>query len=271
MLRWARERLSPSPMASLDSHLLLGHAIGRERSWLMAHADEPIAVAAASHYAHLIARRETGVPVAYLRGHCEWFGMTLRITPHVLVPRPETELLVEEALTIARRRQAKNVVDVGTGSGAIAIQLARSLSSAGITGIDVSGEALQVALHNAESMRTSDRISWLQGNLLEPITSEPDLVVANLPYLSASMMSEIGPDVRHEPALALFGGPTGLELYRELFEQRQARAWSMPVVLEIDARQATELSTMLRNVFSETNVRVSQDYAGHDRIAVVGA
>ena len=197
--------------------------------------------------------------------------MKLRVTPGVLVPRPETELLVEEAVAVSRERKAQYVVDVGTGCGAIAIQLARSLPYAKVTGIDVSREALKVARYNAESTCTSDRTEWLEGDLLGPVTSEPDLVVANLPYLSESMMSDIGPDVRHEPPLALYGGTTGLELYRALFEQRRGRGWSMPILVEIDARQSVHLSTMLREVFAETDVRVRQDYAGLDRIVVVGA
>jgi release factor glutamine methyltransferase len=270
-LRWANARLSPSPTASLDSQLLMGHVIGRERSWVLAHGDEPLIEDAADRYRQLVSARAAGVPVAYLREYSEWCGMKLRVTPQVLVPRPETELLVEEAVAVARERQARYLVDVGTGSGAIAIQLARSLPDARVTGVDVSREALELARHNAESLGTGDRTEWLEGYLLGPVRSEPDLIVANLPYLSEKMMDELGSDVRHEPVLALRGGETGLELYRELFEERHDRGWRAPVLIEIDARQSQALSIMLRDEFSEPNVRVLQDYAGLDRIVVVGA
>jgi release factor glutamine methyltransferase len=219
----------------------------------------------------MIARRATGVPVAYLRGYCEWFGLKLSMTPDVLVPRPETELLVEAAIHLARNSKAHCLVDVGTGSGAIAIQLARSLPNATIVGIDTSSRALDVARHNGASLGVSDRIVWLEGNLLEPLVTAPDMIVANLPYLSDGSMRELDRDVRHEPLSALYGGPDGLDLYRELFQQRRDRGWHGPVVMEIDPRQATNLTTLVQETFSEANVRVHQDYAGRDRIVVVGS
>jgi release factor glutamine methyltransferase len=270
-LRWAREQLQPSSTASLDAQLLLGHVLHRERSWVLAHSDEPLTDESVVQYRQLISRRSTGVPVAYLRGHIEWSGLDLKVTPDVLVPRPETELVVEEAVAIAHARGARRVVDVGTGSGAIAIQLARCLPDAGIIGIDLSPRALEVARDNAERTGTRDRITWLEGDLLQPLETEPDLIVANLPYLSDRMMLELPLDVRHEPILALVGGVTGLELYRHLFEQRCDRRWPNPVVLEIDPRQSSPLRAMLRDEFSETDVYVRPDYAGLDRIVVVGA
>jgi release factor glutamine methyltransferase len=270
-LRWGREQLQPSSTASLDAQLLLGHVLHRERSWILAHHDEPLSEEAVAEYRQLISRRARGVPVAYLRGYIEWSGLKLKVTPDVLVPRPETELLVEEAVAIARSRRARRVVDVGTGSGAIAIALARCLPDAGIIGIDLSPQALEIARYNARSTGTDDRITWMQGDLLQPLTSQPDLLVANLPYLSEGMMLDLPIDVRHEPALALGGGETGLELYRNLFEQRRDRGWSTPAVVEIDPRQSSPLTAMLCSEFSETELYVRPDYAGLDRVAVVGA
>lgn len=270
-LEWAKRALAPSHTASLDAALLLGHVLSRERSWLLAHNDEPLTSGAQSMYGQLIDRRATGVPVAYLRGYCEWFGLKLRVTPDVLVPRPETELLVEEAVHVARGRGSRSVVDVGTGSGAIAIQLARSSPDARITGIDPSASALEVARYNAASVGVRDRITWLEGSLLEPLSTEPDLLVANLPYLSESAMREIDRDVQHEPEVALYGGPDGLDLYRELFRQRRRRGWTGPAVVEIDPRQAADFTTMMEKAFGEPRLTVHQDYAGRDRIVVVGA
>jgi release factor glutamine methyltransferase len=270
-LRWATEQLQPSSTASLDAQLLLGHVLRRERPWILAHGDEALNDEAVAEYRQLIFHRATGVPVAYLRGYIEWSGLKLKVTPDVLVPRPETELLVEEAVAIARARSARRIVDVGTGSGAIAIALALCLPHAGVVGIDLSPQALEVARYNARSTGRDDRFTWMQGDLLQPLTSEPDLIVANLPYLSDEMMLDLPIDVRHEPILALGGGVTGLELFRDLFEQRRARMWSAPVALEIDPRQSSPLTEMLREEFSETKVYIRPDYAGLDRIVVVGA
>jgi release factor glutamine methyltransferase len=270
-LRWARNALAPSSTASLDAALLLGHVVGRERSWVLAHDEQLLSADGESRFGELIAHRATGVPVAYLRGYCEWFGLKLHVTPEVLVPRPETEQLVEETIRLARDHDAGCLVDVGTGSGAIAVQLARSLPDTKIFGIDSSSCALEVARRNAATVGVSDRIGWLEGNLLEPLEAAPDMIVANLPYLSDSSMTELDRDVRHEPLSALYGGPDGLDLYRQLFQQRQLRGWSGPVVMEIDPRQASNLTALVQETFSETHVRVLQDYAGRDRIVVVGA
>ncbi len=257
--------------ASLDAALLLGHLLGRERSWVLAHGDSPLTAEVDAGYRELIGQRALGVPVAYLRGFCEWFGMKLRVTPDVLVPRPETELLVEQALRVAHDTNARVLADVGTGSGAIAIQLARSLPEARIVGTDSSASALEVARYNAAALGVRDRISWLEGDLLEPLDSEPDLLVANLPYLSEADMQDLDRDVRHEPASALYGGVDGLDLYRALFRQRHTRGWTAPVVIEIDPRQTSALKTMLRDYVSEAAVTVHDEYAGHDRILVVEA
>jgi release factor glutamine methyltransferase len=270
-VQWAKRTLTPSTTASLDAALLLGHVLSRDRSWVLAHGDEPLSAEAEARYRELVDRRATGVPVAYLRGYCDWFGLHLRVTPDVLVPRPETELLVERAVRVAHERGARFVVDVGTGSGAIAIQLARSLPSALVTGIDTSRAALELARYNAAALGVAERLNWLGGNLLESLGEEPDLLVANLPYLSESAMLELDRDVRHEPAPALYGGSDGLDLYRELFQQRRDRGWTAPVLLEIDPRQATKLTAILDASFGESRVSVHRDYAGHDRIIVVGA
>lgn len=271
LLRWGTSRLSGSTTDALDAQLLLGHVLGRERVWVFAHLDECISYEYAECYRDLIDQRASGVPVAYLRGYCEWFGMTLRVNSHVLVPRPETELVLEEALRIAREHCVWSVADIGTGSGAIAIQCARSLPAASVYAVDQSADALQIARWNAGYTGTSHQITWLQGNLLLPLASEPGLLIANLPYLSDAMMQDIGPEVRHEPRLALHGGVTGLELYAELFFQRRARNWSMPVVLEVDPRQADSLKHRLHTQFAQPEVRVLPDYAGLARIVVVGA
>ncbi|HEX6508858.1 MAG TPA: peptide chain release factor N(5)-glutamine methyltransferase [Chloroflexota bacterium] len=270
-MAYGRRALAASRTASLDTQLLLGHVLRRGRSWVLAHDDEELDESTAATFRALIERRAAGEPVAHLRGFVEWYGMHIEVGPQVLVPRPETELLAEEATRVATARGVQSIADIGTGSGAIAIALARELPDVGIFAADVSHEALMMARKNAAALGCEDRISWLRGNLLTPLSQRPDLIVANLPYLSNEMMGQLDADVRHEPAGALYGGPTGIELYEELFRQRETRKWNAPVLAEIDPRQAAAMSGLLRDRSHESLVRIEPDYAGLPRIVVVGA
>lgn len=267
-LRWGRQVLQPSETASLDAQLLLAHLLGRGRAWLYAHPEERLSLPQRSAYQRLIALRRAGEPVAYLRGRVEWFGLDLEVTPDVLVPRPETELMLEKALEIQARHGAKIVADVGTGSGAIAIAIALAAPAARVYGVDVSEPALRIAARNAQRHAVSDRVTWLQGGLLEPLPARPDLIVANLPYLSDEMMESLDRDVRQEPRLALHGGASGLELYETLFEQMSDRGWLIPSVLEIDPRQADGIRALTARYFPGAMVDIFRDYAGRDRIVV---
>lgn len=209
------------------------------------------------------------MPVAYIRGWIEWYGMTLEVTPDVLIPRPDSEVLLEEALRIGRERGARVVADIGTGSGALAIALATSLPEAQVVATDKSSAALSVARRNAARHGLEDRVELLEGDLLEPVTGCPDLLVANLPYLSDEMMNEIDADVRHEPETALRGGPTGLELYGRLLDQLSGREWAPPLVLEIDPRQASLTGPLVHRDFPRADVRLVPDLAGRSRVLVV--
>jgi release factor glutamine methyltransferase len=216
----------------------------------------------------LVGRRAAGEPVAYLRGRVEWFDLELEVTPDVLIPRPGTELLLESAVAAARRLEARRIVDVGTGSGAIAIGLARALPEAQILATDVSAKALAVARRNIARYGLQSRVVTVLGSLLEPVRDEPDLLNANLPYIDASGMESLHRDVRHEPAVALSGGDDGLELYRVLFAQLGARRWSVPCVLEIDPAQAEPLRVQLGGLFPGMDVDILPDYSGVARVVV---
>jgi release factor glutamine methyltransferase len=217
----------------------------------------------------LISRRKHGEPVAYLRGYVEWFAMRLEVGPAVLVPRPETELLAERAIGMVADAGLCSVVDVGTGSGAIAIALASSCPSIRVTAVDADNRAVDLARRNVVSLGLEDRVTVVQGNLLEPVRERPDLILANLPYLSEAMMTEIDADVRHEPVRALLGGSTGLELYGELFNQMMDRDWKVPALLEIDPRQASLVRHTVEEQLPEWAVVLVRDYAGLDRIVVL--
>jgi release factor glutamine methyltransferase len=269
LLQWGRERLSPARTASLDAQLLLAHVLRRERAWLIGHDRDLVPQATAAAFTELVERRRTGEPVAYIRGHVDWFGMELVVSPAVLVPRPETELLVERAAALIRERGVHHVVDVGTGSGAIAIGLATLLPRLRISAVDVSDAALVIARLNVQASGHGGRICLLRGHLLEPLTERPDVVVANLPYLSTEMYAQVDADVRHEPALALVAGATGLELYEELLIDLQNRGWALPTLLEIDPRQAEDARALADRVFPDAAVTIERDYAGLDRMMVI--
>jgi release factor glutamine methyltransferase len=268
-LRLGADLLHGSPTASLDTQLLLAHSLGTSRSSVIASGDRSIADEQAAVFRQLLARRSDGVPVAYLRGFVEWWDLRLRVTPEVMVPRPESEILVEVAIAAARQIGARRIVDVGTGSGALAIALARALPTATLVAIDLSSSALDVARDNFSDYGLKHRIALIQGDLVAPLADPSDMVVANLPYLSDEMMGRLGPDVRHEPACALRGGGDGLDLYRRMVDQISARDWSPCMVIEIDPGQTRAVLAYLMGAGHGPSVDVVRDYSGRDRVVVV--
>ncbi len=218
-------RAGPHPdRARRDAELLLRHVMQHERAALLARWTEKLDEREAAQYAAVIERRATGEPVQYILGETEFYGLPLRVTPDVLIPRPETEHLVEKALELAARFTRPRIVDVGTGSGAIAIALAHEVPTASVTAIDLSGPALAIAQENAERNGVASRISFLRGDLLAPIADgirpaveRVDIVVSNPPYIAKTERASLAVEVREfEPAIALFAGDDGLDVYRRL-------------------------------------------------------
>lgn len=267
-LAGARSVLAPSPTASLDAQILLAYVMQRTRAWVLAHGDHSMSSHQAAEYHSLIRRRSRGEPVAYLRGEVEWWDVELAVDSYVLVPRPESEVLVQEAIAVAERIGARLIADVGTGSGALAVALARGLPGCRILATDSSARALRVAAGNIRRYHLDSRVDLALGSLLEPMADCPDVVVANLPYLSDAMMDEIGPDVRHEPRSALHGGHTGLELYADLARQIAIRRWRPHMLVEIDPRQAAEVKEMLERALPGGRVDLIPDLAGLTRVAI---
>jgi release factor glutamine methyltransferase len=271
-LAWATHDLrAASETPRLDAELLLAHVLGWERARLLAEGPRSLTHAQADTFRALIARRAALEPVAYLVGHKEFYGIDLMVDKRVLMPRPETELLVDLALGLARRMPGDrpvSIVDVGTGSGAIAIALALHLPAAQIDAIDISPEALALAQQNLERHSLSGRVRLLQGDLLDPISEPADLIAGNLPY---TILSEIDEGVRrHEPHLALDGGADGLDLYRRMLQQ--APALLRPggaILLEIGATQAAAMIDLARQAFPSAGMSVHRDLAGHDRVFVI--
>lgn len=246
-----RLRLGPHPdRARRDAETLLLHVLGKEKAWLMAHSDEELSGEQATHYVKLLERRFLGEPIQYITGHAEFYGLPFRVAPDVLIPRPETEHLVEKVIALAAGFHSPRIVDLGTGSGAIAIALAHHLPNAAITAIDVSSEALAIASGNAESNAVSHCIRFRLGDLFDAVTGEQfDIVVSNPPYVPLTDHDSLAVEVRdHEPAIALFAGNDGLDIYRRLIPT--AFTALVPggfIALEIGFGQSPAIAALLAN------------------------
>jgi release factor glutamine methyltransferase len=200
--------------ARLDAEALMRYALGRDKAWLIAHGSDEISDGEATSFRSFITRRSTGQPIQHILGETEFYGLPFLVTSDVLIPRPETEHLVEKIVEIAPCFSRPRIVDVGTGSGIIAITVAHEWTSAVITAIDISAAALELARRNADRTGVAERIRFLHGDLLAPVADERfDMVVSNPPYVPTGDRDSLSVEVReHEPALALFAGADGLDV-----------------------------------------------------------
>ena len=214
-----RLRLESVSNDLLDAQTLLAFSLGRDRIWLIVNYREPISEDVRKGYEALIERRAAGEPLQYITGRQEFFGLDFEVTPAVLIPRPESELIVEEVIRLVSDEEwlSPLIVDVGTGSGCLAIAIAREIPEAEIIAIDISGEALEVARRNASRNVLADRISFVEGDLLDPLTGRSHIIVSNPPYISAAEMADLQREVRDwEPQTALTDHGDGLGFYRRL-------------------------------------------------------
>jgi release factor glutamine methyltransferase len=282
----ARLRASGSESARLDAELLLGWAIGAERTAVIAHTNAPVGADAAATYEAGLVRREAGEPVAYIRGYKEFHGLAFSVDRRALIPRPETELLVDEAeravawqLTSAPRPAGTpnvRVVDVGTGSGAIAIALAavlrkrRMLPEVSILAVDCSAEALDLARENAVGHALADTVSFAGADLL-PATETPfDLILANLPYIPSGDLAGLPVAASFEPQLALDGGPDGLAIVRRLLDALpEALLPEGLALLEIGWDQGPAVEAAVAGLPGEWRCHVQGDLSGRPRLAHV--
>jgi release factor glutamine methyltransferase len=277
----AHLRDAGSPTARLDAELLLGEALGLERTALLAHPERPVGVPDAAAFERLVVRRATGEPVAYIRGRKEFLGLILAVDHRVLIPRPETELLVElaEREVVARAPSPSadgplRIVDVGTGSGAIPVALAVLLGRRGIgpavelVATDVSPDALAVARGNAATHGVADRIDFVEADLLPSAAAPWDVVLANLPYVRADAIDGLPVATSFEPRLALDGGPDGLGPIRRLLVRlRDALAPGGVALLEIGADQEAGIRETAASILPGWRLDVLPDLAGLPRVA----
>lgn len=283
----ARLREAGSETARLDAELLLAHALGTDRTGVIAHTDAPVGDGAAARFEAALDRRAAGEPVAYIRGFKEFHGLAFGVDPRALIPRPETERLVELAeLEVVRRLVAAprpsgappiRVVDVGVGSGAVAVTLAVLLRRRGmgddvaITATDTSGDALELARENAVAHAVGDRISFVREDLLPgEVVERWDIVVANLPYVRSEALPGLPKAASFEPALALDGGPDGLRVIDRLLELLPG---AMPgdgvALLEIGGDQAGEMGSLAAERLPGWSCEIELDLGGLPRVAIL--
>jgi len=229
LIEQARLRLEragiPADEARFDAEVLARHLLGWDRATFLTRRQESEAPGFAPRYDQLLGRREAREPVARISGHREFWGLDFEVTPAVLVPRPETEFIIEEAqAAYAGRPEPVEVIDVGTGSGCLAVALAREFPSARVLALDASRAALDIARRNARRHGVADRICFVQGDLLTGLRGRVDLIVSNPPYVPDGAAAALPPEVRdHDPAIALFAGEDGLDLWRRLVAQAAQR------------------------------------------------
>ncbi len=272
----AKQRLEDSSCSTphLDAQVILAHVLNVDRSWLFAHHEYELTAQQAETYTALIMRRMQYEPVAYLVGRKEFYGLDFLVDPRVLIPRPETELLVDAVLDAVEVRELAHpkVADIGTGSGAIAIAVAANCPQAQIYAIDISAAALEVAAQNIARLDAGQQVRLLQGDLLAPLPDRVDVIVANLPYIRSDAYQTLMPDVRaYEPQLALEAGPEGLDVIARLL--RQTVDYLNPggvLFMEIGHDQGEAVLNLTQALLPQAHsIRLRQDYHGHDRLVTV--
>jgi len=256
-----------STSVSLDAQLLLAEVLGVGRAHVIAHPEKVLNPQQASQFEGWVSRRAAGEPIAYILGRRAWYDREFKVSSAVLIPRPETELLLEMALDFVRERSSAVCVDVGTGSGALAVTLAALMPSARVHAVDISPDALNIAQENARIQHVD--VEFHQGDLLEPLIAtgaKLDLVMANLPYIATDEMHGLAVS-QHEPHLALDGGADGLDLIRRLLAQvPQTCTSDALILLEIGADQGQAVVDLAKQQLSADAIELVQDYAGLDRI-----
>jgi release factor glutamine methyltransferase len=261
------------PDARLEAEVLVMNVMRMARQSVFAEQDTEVSGQQQSALDAFLERRFLREPLAYILGHREFYGINVILTPAVLIPRPETEGLVEHALFMAlmgMESQELTIADVGTGSGVIAINLAIHLPAAKIFAVDVEDAVLDVAAHNIGVLGVAERVTLGIGDLLDAVPEPIDLIVANLPYIPTDRIPTLQPEVQQEPAIALDGGPDGLDLIRRLLIQAEEKLKDTGIILlEMDPDQIPIVQELALNHFPEGSTSVEKDLAGMDRILTI--
>ncbi len=273
-LRLALSELPHAESGSLEAQVLLARLLDRPRGWILAHPEANLPENILSRYLSLLRRAGEGEPLAYLTGSQEFFGLSFEVAPDVLIPRPETERLVETALAWVSARRERiappappfRVVDLGTGCGCIAAALAARVPVLYVIATDISFRALALAARNFAALDISNRVRLLQADLLAPLGGPIDLLCANLPYVPAAMLEGL-PVARYEPRIALDGGPDGLRLISRALEQSvQHLAEDGLALFEIEELQGRSARNLACKYFPQAKIVIEKDLIGKDRL-----
>jgi len=269
ILAWGGGELADAPAG--DARLLLQHVLQVNHAYLVAHDQDVLPAEQAKRFRQLIARAKAGEPVPYIIGQAPFFGRDFVVSPAVLIPRPETEELVQHALRWLDEHPGSRVVDVGTGSGCIAVTLAAERPGIEVAAVDISAEALIVARENARRHDVAHRVHFYQGHLLQPLPAAVDLIIANLPYIGTVEWPELAVSVqRYEPPVALQAGEDGLLLIGELLRQAQTKLHPAgAILLEIGWRQGASTLALAQKEFPAGEIQLHQDLAGLDRFVTI--
>jgi release factor glutamine methyltransferase len=267
LIAQGRQQLRAGDSAALDAEVLLAFVLGVDRAWCYAHSDDPVRANLACDYRSLLGKRAAGFPISYLTGCKEFWSMELKVDRHTLIPRPETECLVETALELIPERAALDVLDLGTGSGAIAVAVAKERPRCRVTAVDIMAETLAVARDNAARHGLS-YIRFLQSDWFEALPGDVfDIILCNPPYVASGYRGLAEDEIRHEPRIALDGGYQGLAAIRQLIPAslRHIKPGGY-LVLEHGGDQTRSVRELLVvNHFSGCGTR--RDYAGRDRVS----
>ena len=272
ILKWTEQYFKEKGIESprLDAEVLLSHILGRERIYLYVHFDEPLEPAELARYREAIKQRVQRVPIAYIIGEKEFMGLTFKVTEDTLVPRPDTEILVQAAIERLRARgDAPRFADIGTGTGAICLSVLHFLPKAQADTVDISPAARAVAEENAAALGASDRITFHTGDLLAPLAGQCyDAILSNPPYIPDGDIAALAPEVRlKEPHTALAGGKDGLDFYRRLMADAPALLKDGGfLAVEVGIHQAAPVAALAVPSFSRTEIL--KDYAGIERVVI---
>ena len=272
ILKWTEQYFKEKGIESprLDAEVLLSHILGRERIYLYVHFDEPLEPAELARYREAIKQRVQRVPIAYIIGEKEFMGLTFKVTEDTLVPRPDTEILVQAAIERLRARgDAPRFADIGTGTGAICLSVLHFLPKAQADTVDISPAARAIAEENAAALEVADRVTFHTGDLLAPLAGQCyDAILSNPPYIPDGDIAALAPEVRlEEPHTALAGGKDGLDFYRRLMADAPALLKDGGfLAVEVGIHQAAPVAALAAPSFSRTEIL--KDYAGIERVVI---